>query len=169
MKFKAPLCLRTFKNNNKHIMSGLPASFDPENPDNLEDIEKQFAVKAVHHMGAYWNLIEAIPPSKLKLTKFDSDILEKFFEAFPEYNSREKLAILDEDELKTKEAKERWREYIKNFENVEDFNFGTLIRKDASKEYSEENTIFVVRIQFYAIELARNKYGLNDWAYSKNH
>jgi hypothetical protein len=150
-------------------MSGIPKSFDPENPDNLEDIEKQFAVKAVHQMGAYWSLITAIPPSKLKLTKFDDEIVEKFFEAFPEFNNKEKLAILNEDELKTKEAKERWRDYIKNFDGkIEDFNFGTLLRKDASDEYSEENTIFVVRIQFYAFELARNRFGLNDWAYGKN-
>lgn len=149
-------------------MSGLPESFDPENPDNLEDIEKQFAVKAVNQMGAYWNLLSSIPPSKLKLTQFDDEIVERFFEAFPEYNNKEKLKVLNEDELKTKEAKERWREYIKNFEErIEDFNFGTLLRINSNDEYSQENTIFVVRIQFYAIELARNKFGLNDWAYAK--
>lgn len=146
----------------------VPSTFDPENPDNLEDIEKQFAVKAVQQMAAYWSLVSAIPPSKLKLTQFDDEIVEKFFAAFPEFNNKEKLAILNEDELKTKEAKERWREYIKNFEDrVADFNFGTLLRTNAAYDYSEENTIFVVRIQFYAIELARNRLGLNDWAYGK--
>ena len=146
------------------------STFDPENPDNLEDIEKQFAVKAVHHMATYWNLLESIPPSKLKLTKQDDEILDKFFESFPEYNNKEKLSLLNEDELKTKEAKERWRTYIKSFEeSVADFNFGTLIRKDVTKDYSEENSIFVVRIQFYAIELARNKLGLNDWVYASKH
>lgn len=148
-------------------MSGLPASFDPENPDNLEDIEKQFAVKAVQQMGTYWNLLSTVPPSKLKLTQYDDEILEEFYRAFPEYDEA-KIAVLNEDELKSKENKERWREYIKNFEEkIEDFNFGTLVRKDVSKEYSEDNTIFVVRIQFYAIELMRNKLGLNDWVYKK--
>lgn len=148
-------------------MSGLPASFDPENPDNLEDIEKQFAVKAVQQMGTYWNLLSTVPPSKLKLTQYDDEILEEFYKAFPEYDEA-KIAVLNEDELKSKENKERWREYIKNFEEkIEDFNFGTLVRKDVSKEYSEDNTIFVVRIQFYAIELMRNKLGLNDWVYKK--
>lgn len=146
------------------------STFDPENPDNLEDIEKQFAVKAVHHMSAYWNLISAIPPAKLKLTKFDEEILITFLAEFPEYNNKEKLAVLNEDEMKTKEAKERWRNFISKFEkSVEDFNFGTLIRTDASKEYDQDNTIFVVRIQFYAIELARNKFGLNDWVYNNKH
>ncbi|AWU76404.1 uncharacterized protein C5L36_0C03440 [Pichia kudriavzevii] len=149
-------------------MSAIPASFDPENPDNLEDIEKQFAVKAVQQMSTYWSLLNAVPPSKLKLTQFDDEIVEEFFKAFPEYNNKEKLAVLNEDELKTKEAKERWREYIKNFENkIDDYNFGTLLRVNASEEYSEENTIFVVRIQFYAFELARNRFGLNDWVYEK--
>ncbi|KGK40344.1 hypothetical protein CAS74_000354 [Pichia kudriavzevii] len=149
-------------------MSAIPASFDPENPDNLEDIEKQFAVKAVQQMSTYWSLLNAVPPSKLKLTQFDDEIVEEFFKAFPEYNNKEKLAVLNEDELKTKEAKERWRQYIKNFENkIDDYNFGTLLRVNASEEYSEENTIFVVRIQFYAFELARNRFGLNDWVYEK--
>lgn len=149
-------------------MSAIPASFDPENPDNLEDIEKQFAVKAVQQMSTYWSLLNAVPPSKLKLTQFDDEIVEEFFKAFPEYNNKEKLAVLNEDELKTKEAKEIWRQYIKNFENkIDDYNFGTLLRVNASEEYSEENTIFVVRIQFYAFELARNRFGLNDWVYEK--
>lgn len=42
-------------------MSAIPASFDPENPDNLEDIEKQFAVKAVQQMSTYWSLLNAVP------------------------------------------------------------------------------------------------------------
>ena len=147
-------------------MSGL-ANFDPENPDNLEDIEKQFAVKAVQQMSTYWSLLSSVPPSKLKLTKYDDEILEEFYKAFPEYDEAN-LAVLNEDELKSKEGKEKWREFIKNFEEkVEDYNFGTLVRKDVSKDYSEENTIFVVRIQFYAIELVRNKLGLNDWVYEK--
>lgn len=39
---------------------------------------------------------------------------------------------------------------------------GTLIRTDASKEFSPENSILVVRIQFLAIEIARNREGFND-------
>ena len=85
-------------------MSAIPASFDPENPDNLEDIEKQFAVKAVQQMSTYWSLLNAVPPSKLKLTQFDDEIVEEFFKAFPEFNNYENLAVLFEDELKTKEA-----------------------------------------------------------------
>jgi hypothetical protein len=38
----------------------------------------------------------------------------------------------------------------------------TLIRIDSNLDYSEENTTLVPRIQFYAIEIARNKEGKND-------
>lgn len=74
--------------------------------------------------------------------------------------------MLNEEEMKSKAGKERWRKFINAYEKreeVNDFNFGTLIRTDVSKEYSEENTMFVVRMQFYAIEICRNRAGLNDW------
>ncbi|KAF7366795.1 Duf757 domain-containing protein [Mycena sanguinolenta] len=48
---------------------------------------------------------------------------------------------------------------------ITDYNFGSLIRTDARQEYGENNTIFVTRIQFYAIEIARNRLGLNDAAH----
>lgn len=35
------------------------------------------------------------------------------------------------------------------------------MRLDCSKDYSEANTIIVPRVQFLAIELARNREGLN--------
>lgn len=50
---------------------------------------------------------------------------------------------------------------------VSDYNFGTLIRTDASDEYTQFNTTFVTRMQFYAYEIARNRRGLNDWIYDK--
>ena len=45
---------------------------------------------------------------------------------------------------------------------VEDYNFATLVRLDASDEYSEPNTILATRIQFFCFEIARNREGLND-------
>lgn len=145
-----------------------PTAFDAENAENMEDIEKQFAVKAVEQMATYWGLLEAIPGSKLKLTPFDQEIYDELIVSFPEFEDPQKVAVVSEDEFKSKEGKERWRNYMKKFEKkVEDYNFGTLLRLDSSDEYSEDNTMFAVRIQFYAIEIARNKYGLNDWACKK--
>lgn len=70
--------------------------------------------------------------------------------------------MLNEDELKSENAKYKWRRFIENFNKLEDFSMGTLIRTDASKEFSSENSILVVRIQFLAIEIARNREGCND-------
>ena len=55
--------------------------------------------------------------------------------------------------------------YEKGDKKVEDYNFGTMLRKSPKTEYGENETIFSVRMQFYAIEIARNRAGLNDWIY----
>ncbi|QLQ79755.1 hypothetical protein HG537_0C04040 [Torulaspora globosa] len=141
------------------------STFNAETAENLEDIEKQFAVVAVEQAETYWSLISKVPGSKLRLTKYDDEIYESFMEMFPEYQDIERLKKFSEDELKTKEAKEKWRKYCALFEKkIEDYNFGTLLRTDSSAEYGQFTTCFVVRIQFYAFEIARNKHGLNDWA-----
>ncbi|KAK3629492.1 hypothetical protein LTR56_006462 [Elasticomyces elasticus] len=139
---------------------------DPEKADNFEEIEKQFAVKVVEHMGTYWSILEKMPGSKLRLTKYDDEILEHFHKEFPDFDLK---ATINEDEMKSKEGKERWREFINAYENkVEDYNFGTMLRANPTWEYGEKETIFAVRMQFYAIEIARNREGLNDWIYEKS-
>ncbi|KAI0061073.1 DUF757-domain-containing protein [Artomyces pyxidatus] len=145
----------------------MAGKFDANNAQNLQEIEKQFAVKAVEQAQTYWNLLEKISPRELKLTKFDDEIYEHTMSSFPEFAApHEKLVKLDEEWLKSKEGKERWRQFISAYEKkIQEYNFGSLIRTDASKEYSETNTIFVTRIQFYAIEISRNRLGLNDQAH----
>ncbi|NXK26336.1 PBDC1 protein, partial [Arenaria interpres] len=59
----------------------------------------------------------------------------------------------------------KWRPFCLRFEGlVEDFNYGTLLRLDCSQGYTEENTIFG-GIQFFAIEIARNREGCNSVVY----
>ena len=136
-----------------------------ENADNFEDIEKQFAVKVVQHMTTYWSILEKVPGSKLRLTKIDDEINEHFLKEFPDYDLK---ARINEDEMKSKAGKERWRSFINTYENkIDDYNFGTMLRSSPAEEYSQEETIFAVRMQFYAIEIARNRAGLNDWIYEK--
>lgn len=142
----------------------MATKFDAENADNLEDIEKQFAVKAVVQAETYWNLISKIKASSFKLTQHDDDIYETLLEDFPEFKDKEKVAVINEDEMKSAAGKARWRTFCEKFKEIDDYNFGTLLRTRADGEYSQENTIFAVRIQFYAIEIARNRLGLNDWA-----
>ncbi|KAH7883094.1 timeless protein-domain-containing protein [Phlebopus sp. FC_14] len=142
--------------------------FDPNNAQNLVEIEKQCLLSSFDPFQTYWNLLEKVPPRDLKLSKLDNEIYEHTMAAFPEFNSEghKKLVQLDEDWLKSEDGKKRWREFISGYEKkVKDYNFGSLIRTDARLEYSETNTIFVTRMQFYAIEIARNRLGLNDRAH----
>lgn len=71
--------------------------------------------------------------------------------------------MINEDELKSPQGKAKWRPFCDRFQKlVEDYNFGTLLRADSTKDYTQENSMLVTRVQFYAIELARNREGHND-------
>lgn len=48
---------------------------------------------------------------------------------------------------------------------MEDYSYGTLLRLNSQKEYTEDNSILVTRIQFLAVEIARNRQGFNDSTY----
>ncbi|KAG8792475.1 hypothetical protein FRC12_005975 [Ceratobasidium sp. 428] len=122
----------------------MTTKFDAENAENLLEIEQQFAVKAVEHAQTYWNLIEAVPPSRLKLTKLDEEIYNDFIEQFPEYNAdHSTIQVINEDVLKSKENKPRWNKFMNSYEKkVYEHNFGALLRKDANGEYDEQNTVF---------------------------
>ncbi|KAH6877795.1 putative polysaccharide biosynthesis protein [Alternaria rosae] len=136
----------------------LGTSINPEETENFEDA-------VVQHMETYWKILEKVPGSKLRLTKIDDEIYEHLKTEFPEFDAS---ATLNEDEMKSKEGKERWRKFISEYEKkVEDYNFGTMLRASPKMEYSQEGTIFAVRMQFYAVEIARNREGLNDWIYEK--
>ncbi|KAK3485207.1 polysaccharide biosynthesis-domain-containing protein [Neurospora hispaniola] len=147
------------------VTTQVPKDFDAENADNFEDIEKQFAVKAVQQMATYWAILEKVPGSKLRLTKMDDDIFEHLKRDFPEFDPAEPI---NEDEMKSKTGKERWRTFMMAYDKkIDDYNFGTLLRASPKTEYGEKETIFVPRMQFYAVEIARNRAGLNDWIYEE--
>lgn len=101
----------------------------------------------------------SVDPKLLKLTPHDDLIYKSFRETFPDM----KVDTVDEDHLKSNESKNKWRPFAEQFkEIVEDYSFGTLLRANCNEDYTEENSILTTRIQFYAIELARNKEGFND-------
>lgn len=124
-------------------------------------------------MTTYWAILEKMPGSKLRLTKFDDEIHEHFKREFPDFDLK---ATIDEDDMKSKEGKERWRNFINEYEKkVGDYNFGTMLRANPAWEYGQKETIFgmycscdryvrlfsiltrelAVRMQFYAVEIAR--------------
>ncbi|KAI4217593.1 MAG: hypothetical protein LQ351_000189 [Letrouitia transgressa] len=135
------------------------ASLDPEQAGNFED---QFAVKGhlscpiqskysfsvadkihvlvVQHMTTYWAILEKIRGSQLRLTKIDDEIYEHFRRDFPDFDPKE---TIDEDKMKSKEGKEKWRNFMLAYEKkVDDYNFGTMLRSNPKFEYGEKETIF---------------------------
>ena len=61
----------------------------------------------------YWNLIESVPPEKIRLTRLDHEIWEHMTRDFPEYfEDPKKLEVLDEDLMKDVKGKEKWRKFI---------------------------------------------------------
>ncbi|XP_025096682.1 protein PBDC1-like isoform X3 [Pomacea canaliculata] len=140
-------------------MQNVYSTLTSENLGNNSDIELRWAMKASDHAEVYFNLITSVEPRILRLTALDNEIYTKFRETFPDL----KVDVLDEKELKSAESKEKWREFCEYFkEKVEDYNFGTLLRLNCKEDYSQENSIFCVRVQFLAIEIARNREGYND-------
>lgn len=126
---------------------------------NSQDIEMQWAVKAYHHAETYFNLVSSLDPKILRLTKMDDDIYANFRNQFPDT----KVDKIDADEIKTKENKEKWRPFCEAFNGlVEEYNFASLIRADCKLDYTEANTFVVPKVQFLAIEIARNREGYND-------
>ena len=97
-------------------------------------------VTAVQHMATYWSILEKMRGSKLRLTRIDDEILAHFHKDFPEIDVKE---TIDEDKMKSKEGKERWRNFMMQYEKtVEDYNFGTMLRANSKFEYGQKETIF---------------------------
>lgn len=106
----------------------------------------------------FLQLICTLDPRTIQLTPFDDIIYTNFRQDFPNLD----IAVLSDDDLKHPSEKIKWRSFIEKFNKIEDYSFGTLLRADASQDISENNTLLVVRIQFLAIEIARNREGFND-------
>lgn len=96
-------------------------------------------------MSTYWAILEKMPGSKLRLTKIDDEILEHLQREFPELDVAE---TLNEEEMKSKEGKERWRNFMMKYEKtVDDYNFGTMLRSNPKFEYGEKETIFGEQVE----------------------
>ncbi|WFD44992.1 hypothetical protein MPSI1_003668 [Malassezia psittaci] len=119
-------------------------TFDPNQAENLPEIEKQIAVRCVEHAQTYWNLLEKIKGSKLRMTKYDDEIMADFEAILPEVFKDDKaISAVNEDEMKSNEGKKKWREFIAKYEKK------------------------MTRFQFYVFEIARCRRGMNDWVYEQ--
>ncbi|XP_050677969.1 protein PBDC1 [Leptidea sinapis] len=134
-------------------------STQAEEYGNDATLEQVWATLAMEHSDIHFNVICSVDTRWLKLTPHDDLIYTHFRQDFPDLN----VASIIENEIKNKVNKAKWRAYCEKFKNtVEDYNFGTLLRADTKGDYSEQNIILVPRVQFYAIEIARNREGLNN-------
>ena len=118
-------------------------------------------MKAAEHAEVYFNLLCSVEPSRLKLTgkkELDDTIYDDFKQTFPDLN----IAKFTEDDIKNEKAKAAWRKFSESYKDVEDYSLGCLLRMDSGQDYTEENTVIAIKIQFFAIEIARNREGHND-------
>lgn len=107
---------------------------------NTQLIGELYTTIAVQHMTTYWAILEKTRGSKLRLTKIDDEIYDHFKKDFPEFDTK---ATIDEDTMKSKDGKERWRKFIMEYEKrIDDYNFGTMLRANPNFEYGEKETIF---------------------------
>uniref|UniRef100_A0A2C9JV50 Polysaccharide biosynthesis domain-containing protein n=1 Tax=Biomphalaria glabrata TaxID=6526 RepID=A0A2C9JV50_BIOGL len=136
----------------------------PEELENNSQIEMQWALKAMDHATIHYNLISSVDPTCLRLTRIDDKLYHQFREEFPDLD----VAKLNEDQLKSADAKEKWRNFCEKFKGeIEDYNMGTLLRLNCEDDYNPDTTTFSVRTQFLAIEIARNREGHNSCLYNK--
>lgn len=163
---------------NKELSAGEVLTRPAEEFVNDPDIEIAWMSSAVRQMEAYYKLITSVKSlDEIKLTPNDDLLYETFQARFSDLN----IESLTEESIKSSEgkclcfwtvffipfyqpflAKEKWRTFCMDMkDNVEDFNYATMLRLNCKQDYNEANTILVPRVQFIAIEIARNRRGLN--------
>ncbi|KAH3765057.1 protein PBDC1 [Pelomyxa schiedti] len=139
---------------------------------NLEGLEASWAKRAFHYAEKHEEFLRGVPVNaSIDLSGgHDQQIYVKFKAHFAGPGAGGVLGVwgtvpgfITEDVIKSLESKNLWRPFCMQFENViEDYNMGTLLRLDPTKGYSQENTTIAPRIQFLAVEIARNVEGIND-------
>lgn len=94
----------------------------------------------VQHLEIYWSILERMRGSQLKLTKMDDEIYEHFRQEMPDFDPS---ATINEDEMKSKDGKARWRNFIMAYEKkIPDYNYGTMLRTNPKYEYGQNETVF---------------------------
>ena len=106
----------------------------------------------------WFQLLCSVDPKSLRLTPYDDEIYKQFRQDFPDMD----VNVINENHLKSTEEKVKWRAYMDKFNKLEDYSYGTLLRSEASAAFNPDSAILVVRVQFLAIEIARNREGHND-------
>lgn len=132
----------------------------PEQLGNDPAIELQWAMKAGKHADTYMNMLKIYKDkSKLKLTPIDSDIYTHFRSIFP----HTKVDVLPDNHIQSE--KDKWNKFVEHYKDndkINDYKFGSILRKSVHLPLDSDNSIIVARMIFIAIEVARNKEGYNN-------
>ncbi|KAI6178391.1 Vacuolar protein sorting-associated protein 51-like protein [Aphelenchoides besseyi] len=124
---------------------------------NDPSVEIQWAISSTNKAKIHTNLLLNSNTRQLKLCKDDDRIAELFRSTFPDLQIKE----ITVDDLKGSNL-EKWRGFCMSLNDVKDFNFGALLRLRADRSYTDENTVVVPYVIFLAIEIARNREGVNE-------
>ncbi|KAI6203080.1 Vacuolar protein sorting-associated protein 51-like protein [Aphelenchoides besseyi] len=124
---------------------------------NDPSVEIQWAISSTNKAKIHTNLLLNSNTRQLKLCKDDDRIAELFRSTFPDLQIKE----ITVDDLKGSNL-EKWRSFCMSLNDVKDFNFGALLRLRADRSYTDENTVVVPYVIFLAIEIARNREGVNE-------
>lgn len=121
-------------------------------------------------MSDHWKMLTSASEAKeLVLTDDrmeDDRLYREFRAAFGGMDVRR----TDAKTLKHSRVQETWRAFMMSQDGrMEEFNMISLLRIDPALGYDDENTLLVPRVQFLAIEIARNREGVNDCAKLKEH
>ncbi|KAJ3351271.1 hypothetical protein GGF32_004407 [Allomyces javanicus] len=96
---------------------------------------------------------------RLVFTPHDARLHEQLRATFPTLN----LRTLNPAQFADPNVKRQWADMLDKFQGqIPDLAENTLVRTCADRDYSDANMFVVSRGQFYALEAARNREGLND-------
>ncbi|GKT24227.1 Protein PBDC1, metazoa/fungi like protein [Aduncisulcus paluster] len=138
----------------------------PEGVKNDAEIEMKWAKLAFNFSYTFYNVLlpRCKDLKKITLTPIDEEIYSKFRSTFPSLD----ISVISEDLLKSSATKTLWALFLEHFkERISQWNMGSLVRLDSSKPWGEDNCTLVPRIQFYCIEIARNREGINQLGHLK--
>jgi len=140
-------------------MSKLPADAQVYNDQGME---MEWAEAAVKYAEMYERLLlsahERGQLDRFRLTPMDDKIYSSFRRVFPDM----RVDKLNVAQMKTKANKIAWFNLLEGWKHqLKDYNTGTLCRVDGHAPFGQENSIVMPRSQFYCIEIARCREGVN--------
>lgn len=103
-----------------------PTAAQPQQQQSLSGLDKDMAVRCVEHAQTYWNILEALPSTKVHLTRVDDELYQDFCQTFPEFNPKEgsgsttnvdPVTKINEQQVKSVELQPRWHTLATKYQN----------------------------------------------------